>query len=75
MTFVPTASAARDIRILQPSTRVHHGFWRRLLDAMAASRTRQADREIAAYVARAGRITDQVEREIERRFLSDPTRW
>lgn len=75
MTFVSTASAARDIRILQSSRRAHRGFWRRVLEAMAASRKRQADHEIASYLAGAGRLTDQAEREIERRFLSNPARW
>jgi hypothetical protein len=75
MTFVPTVSAARDILILQPSERDHRGFWRRLFEAVAASRKRQADHEIASYLAGAGRLTDQAEREIERRFLSNPARW
>jgi hypothetical protein len=42
---------------------------RRWLDAVMASQQRRADREIARYVTTAGRFTDEVEREIERRFL------
>jgi hypothetical protein len=49
--------------------RPQHGVLRRWLDAIMASRQRQADREIARYIAGSGGITDSVEREIERRFL------
>ena len=49
------------------------GLLRRLLDAMIASRQRQTDREIARYMAgMGGKFTDDVEREIERRFLTTP---
>ena len=46
------------------------GVLRRWLDAIMASQQRRADREIARYIATSGRFTDEVEREIERRFLS-----
>jgi hypothetical protein len=40
---------------------------------MIASRQRQTDREIARYMAGiGGKFTDDVEREIERRFLTTP---
>ena len=44
-----------------------------ILDAMHESRRRQAEREIANFVARqGGRITDDLEREMMRRlFMSD----
>ena len=44
-----------------------------MLDAMHESRRRQAEREIANFVARqGGRMTDNLEREMERRlFVSD----
>ena len=43
---------------------------------MIASRQRQTNRLIALYVASiGGNFTDDVEREIERRFLSTPLRW
>ena len=49
---------------------------RRLLDRLMAARMRQAEREIAAYLqAGGGRFTDETEREIERRFLSNPARF
>ena len=75
MAYAPTAIAARDIRISQPETRARRGLLRRLLDVMMAARMRQAEREIAAYLAGAGRFTDEAEREIERRFLSNSARW
>ena len=51
------------------ATRPKRGLLRRWLDAMMASQQRRADREIARYIAASGRFTDDVEREIERRFL------
>jgi hypothetical protein len=45
------------------------GFWQRFLDALIASRQRQADREIAYYLARRGGVfTDDVEREVMQRL-------
>lgn len=42
-------------------------FWRRIFEAMVASRQRRAEREIAAYIAgRGGSLTDEVERNIMR---------
>ena len=41
------------------------GLLRRFFDALAQSRRRQVDREMAAYLAhRGGRLTDNVEREM-----------
>ncbi len=75
MAYIPAATAPRDIAILQPATR-RRGLFARLLDAMIAARQRQAEREIAAFLRSAGgKFTDETEREIERRFLSDPTRF
>jgi hypothetical protein len=43
---------------------------------MMASRQRQAEREIARYLRNhGGKLTDETEREIERRFLSSPPTW
>jgi hypothetical protein len=48
----------------------------RFFDAMMASRQRQVDREIARFIHdNGGKFTDNTEREIERRFLSGPSRW
>ena len=46
-------------------------LWRRLYDAFVESRMRQTEREIARYLGTTGgRLTDDVERTIERRFLN-----
>ena len=48
-----------------------HGFWQAVVDA----RMRQAEREIARYLGgNGGKFTDEAEREIERRFLSNDQR-
>ena len=52
----------------QPSRR-ERSLWRRGLDAILTGQQRRADREIARFLATRGRITDDIEREIERRFL------
>jgi hypothetical protein len=41
---------------------------------MMLARQRQADREIARYL-QSSKFTDEAEREIERLFLSTPTRF
>lgn len=51
------------------------GLLRRLFDAVFVSRERQAERDVALYLARTGRFTDSIEREMsERMFRSDWTR-
>ena len=46
------------------------GLFRRFLAALMESRQRQADHEIARYMrGRGGKLTDDVEREIERHIL------
>jgi hypothetical protein len=73
-----TSTAPRDLAYAKPTLppKVRVGFFRRMLDAMMAARLRQAEREIATYLAdTGGKFTDEAEREIERRFLSTPNRW
>ena len=79
MAYAPTDFASRENAFPKTSssaTRVaKRGLWRRFLDALMASRQRQADREIARYLhLHAGKLTDEAEREIERRFLTPPSR-
>jgi hypothetical protein len=75
MAYAHTATVARDIAISQPAA-PRRGLMRRLLDALMAARMRQAEREIAAFLASSGgRFTDETEREIERRFLSNPSHF
>ncbi len=48
------------------------GVFRRVLRAVTESRHRRAEREIERYIAASG-FTDSIEREIERRYLSNPS--
>lgn len=76
MAYVPSAIAPRNLAFYPAPARSGPGLLRRLLDAMTASRQRQLEREIARYLEGAGgKFTDEAEREIERRFLSMPSRW
>jgi hypothetical protein len=43
-------------------------FLTRVYDALVASQTRRAEREIARFLASRGPLTDEVEREIMRRL-------
>jgi hypothetical protein len=53
--------------------RAKRGALRRLLDAIQQSNMRRAERAIAVYLgAQGAKFTDESEREIERRFLSNP---
>lgn len=45
-------------------------FWRRLLDRLLEARQRDAEQEIAQYMARRGKLTDSMEREIADRFTT-----
>lgn len=73
MAYVPSAVAPRDLVVESPAG-IRHGFFRRFVDAMMLARQRQADREIARYLQNS-KFTDEAEREIERLFLSTPTRF
>ena len=76
MAYAPSVFAPRDVPRTHTPARAGLGLWQRLLAAMMESRRRQADREIAHYLASTGgKFTDETEREIERRFLSKPPRW
>jgi hypothetical protein len=72
-----THTAPRDLAYAKPAVlEPRVGFFRRILNAMMAARLRQAEREIANYLAdTGGKFTDEAEREIERRFLSTPRHW
>lgn len=76
MAYVHSAVTARDVYTSEPKsglkTERKPGFLRRLVAAMQQARMRQAEREIALYLSRTGgKFTDEGEREIERRFLSN----
>ena len=74
MAYAPSTVASRDFTIAETPARHRPGFFRWFFDAMMHSRQRQADREIARYLNN-GKFTDEAEREIERRFLSTPSRF
>jgi len=51
------------------------GFWRRVYEALQASRQRRADLEIAAYIDRhGGLLTDDMERQIMQRLSGNDGR-
>lgn len=74
MTYVPTARST-DFTGIPARAAAKPGFWARLYSAMVAARTRQAEREIARYLGNGSKFTDEAEREIERRFIANPSRW
>jgi len=52
------------------------GLFSRMYTTLLAARLRAAEREVARYLAdTGGKFTDEAEREIERRFLSNQSRW
>ena len=76
MAYTSSALAPRNIALTQPNVRAQRGLFARLFDAMMASRQRQVDQEIARYLhSIGGKLTDDAERAIERRFLSAPLGW
>jgi len=76
MAYASSAVAPRDFVPTYAPASNGRGLLLRFFDAMMASRQRQVDREIARYIHNnGGKLTDHVEREIERRFLSTPSRW
>jgi hypothetical protein len=74
MAYAPSTAAPRDFAIAANPAKARPGFFRRFFEAMMHSRQRHADREIARYLNN-GKFTDEAEREIERRFLSTPSRF
>ena len=76
MAYSTSAVAPRAFRYAEASTTitaraVRRSLLQRIVGAIVVSRQRQAEREIARYLRDSGgKITDQAEREIERRFLS-----
>ncbi len=73
MAYAPLALALQDLAIPQSDVRKGKGLFARVIDALIVARRRDAEREIARYIAgTGGKFTDETEREIERRFLSQP---
>ena len=79
MAYVHIAPRGLDLSGERPrigSGRVRSLFgrlFRSVLEAIERSNQRRADQQIAQYLGRSkGKFTDELEREIERRFLSNP---
>jgi hypothetical protein len=71
MAYAPSAVFPRSLAIPKIAPRAKRSLLLRVFDAIEASNMRRAEREIARYLrATGGKITDEVEREIERRFLA-----
>ena len=73
MAYAPSTVVPRELGCREDTAtkRDGRGLWRRLFDAMIEARQRQAEREIALYLQRTGgKFTDEIEREIGRRFIS-----
>ena len=77
MAYTSAALSPRDFAFpALPAPAKQHSLWRLAFDALMESRQHQAEHEIERYLAgTGGKFTDEVEREIERRFLSNPPRW
>ena len=76
MAYANHALALRGFALPQSLARKGPGFFAMVLAAMTALRQRQADRAIARFMAgRGGKFTDEMEREIERRFLTGASSW
>ncbi len=70
MATVPTIPARALGAHVSAAVRRKSSLWSRLFEAAATARMRAADREIARFIElNGGRITDSIERKIERRFL------
>ena len=66
-----TAISPRLHEIPAQTQRAKRGFFQRMLDAVEAHTMRRAEAQIAHYLGPGQKFTDEAEREIERRFLSN----
>lgn len=58
------------IRSERPAHAAGTGFWSRFLKTVQEARMREAERQVARFIEqKGGRITDTLEREIERHFI------
>lgn len=66
--FVPTISEA--LSAAEPKRGSHPGLFARMFNAVHEAQTRRAERQIARFIeASGGRMTDDLERKIERHFV------
>ena len=71
MAYVSTAP--HDFAVPGVAPRTKRSLFRRIFDAIERANMRRAEREVAFYL-RSGTFTDEAEREIELRFLSNASR-
>jgi hypothetical protein len=70
MTYLARPTDFHAIAAHRPATQPRRrGLWRTLVDAITASQQRQAQRDIDRLVARTGKFTDSLEREIGERLM------
>lgn len=75
MAYLRSAVSTHEFASHERKPAREHGFFRRFIQALTAARMRQAERQIALYLARSGgKFTDEAEREIERQLM-DRSRW
>jgi hypothetical protein len=71
MAYAPTAVLPRNFTTSKTAPRAKRNFVTRIVAAIERSQMRRAEQEIARYFASHGdKLTDEAEREIERRFLA-----
>ncbi|MBI2714875.1 MAG: hypothetical protein HYX37_10530 [Rhizobiales bacterium] len=75
MAFASTAPRTFSFTAL-PKFSAKFSLWRLLRDTLSEARRHQADYEVARYLeSTGGKFTDEAEREIERRLMSNSSRW
>ncbi len=76
MAYTSSALTTREIPFIQTAAARKPSLFSRLFGAMMLARSRQAEREIARYLnGSGGKFTDEAEREIDRRFLSNQSHF
>jgi len=76
MAYTLSALAARELAFTKAEAIRKPSLFSRMVGALMVARTRQAEREIARYLrGSGGKFTDEAEREIERRFLSNQSHF
>lgn len=71
MAYVARPADFRPVRSYHaaPLAAPRKGIWRSLIDAIADARRRDAQRDVERYLARRGKLTDSIEREIAERAM------
>jgi uncharacterized protein YecA (UPF0149 family) len=81
MAYTASVLAPHDFAFTQPSVTelsvcAQRSLFNWLLDSMMAARMRDAERDVEHYLADIGdKLTDDAEREIERRYVYGSSSW